>query len=88
MQAQDGQAEQTAQAQQPDPATVALDAINDFDRYMAEHSSPDDEAWRLVTRAELRVAWASLAEQRRLTNLLTGILAKLQAIEYNTRSES
>lgn len=87
MQTQDGQAEQE---QRPDPAQVALDAINDFDRYVAEHpDSPHYQAlWDLATRAELRVQWAQMAEQRRQTNLLTSILAKLQAIEYNTRSES
>lgn len=83
MQTQDMQAEQE---QRPDPAQVALDAINDFDRYVAEHEV-ESTAWRLAARAELRVQWAQLAEQRRHTNLLTGILAKLQAIEYNTRSE-
>lgn len=84
MQTQDKQAEQ---AQPLDPAQVALDAINDFDRYVTEHDV-ESVGWGLAARAELRVAWAQVVEQRRTNNLLINILAKLQAIEFNTRGES
>lgn len=84
MQTQDKQAEQT---EKPDPAQVALDAINDFDRHMAESPNDADE-WALAQRANLRVQWAQIAELRRHTNLLTSILCKLNAVEYNTRGES
>jgi hypothetical protein len=72
-----------------DPAQVALDAINDFDRYMqrANDDVEQREAWRLLTRAELRVSFAVIAEARKQTNVLTGIFAKLQAIEFNTRGQ-
>ena len=84
MQTQDGQAEQGPQR---DPAQVALDAINDFDRYVAELNA-ESAARELAARAELRVAWALMVETRKQNNLLTSVIAKLQAIEYNTRSES
>lgn len=82
MQTQDMQAEQEPKA--VDPGQVALDAINDFDAYQ---DGPSDVSWSLYARANLRVQYAQLAEMRRHTNLLTGIFAKLQAIEFNTRGQ-
>lgn len=84
MQTQD---EQAGQGPQRDPAQVALDAINDFDRYVAEHDV-ESVGWGLAARAELRVAWALMVETRKQNNLLTSVIAKLNVIEYNTRNAS
>jgi hypothetical protein len=84
MQTQDMQDQQELKT--ADPAQVALDAINDFDAYLGKDMALDD-SWVLYARADLRVQYAQLAETRRHTNLLTGIFAKLQAIEFNTRGQ-
>lgn len=80
MQPQDMQAEQTAQEQRPDPAQVALDAINDFDRYVTEHEV-ESVAWKLAARAELRTQYAQLVELRRQTHYLNSIESWLISID-------
>ena len=80
MQTQDKQAEQTGPEQWPDPAQVALDAIDDFDRYVAEHDVKS-VGWGLAARAELRVAWAQMAELRKQTVYLNNIESWLIGID-------
>jgi hypothetical protein len=78
MQTQDMQDQQEPKA--ADPAQVALDAINDFDRYMAEHTV-ETVVWALAVRAELRVQYALLAEARKQTNYLNSIESWLISID-------
>lgn len=81
MQTQDMQAEQK-QEQRPDPAQVALDAINDFDRYAAAaEGSVESVAWLLAARAEMRVQYALLAEARKQTAYLNSIESWLISID-------
>lgn len=77
MQTQDMQAEQEPKV---DPAQVALNAINDFDRYAAEHVV-ESVAWQLAARAELRVQYAQLAEMRKQTAYLNSIESWLLSID-------
>lgn len=80
MQTQDMQAEKEPKV---DPADLALNAINDFDRYMERANDDVDmsEAWRLITRAELRASFAMMAEARRQTRYLNSIESWLISID-------
>lgn len=80
MQTQDMQDQQEPKA---DPADLALNAINDFDWYMQRANEDVDprEAWRLLTRAELRVSFAMIAEARRQTNYFNSIESWLISID-------